>query len=149
GADGGGGEMLAVLGGRQAHGGNRLLFLRAAASWRAWVAAGKCFPRRGKPLASHGWTARGRDERDSPTPRHLPAAVPSERGRPDAVPRTRPRADPMARQARLSRGVDRRAPFGRIRDHLLARDLHRLRRRAHPPYPPRHRGHLAALPPPD
>ena len=55
----------------------------------------------------------------------------------------------MARQARLSRGVDRRAPFGRLRDHLLARDLHRLCRRAHPAHPPRHRRHLAALPPPD
>ena len=44
------------------------------------------------------------------------------------------------------RGVDRRAPFGRLRDLRPARIVHRHRRRAHPPYPARHRGHLVALP---
>ena len=65
------------------------------------------------------------------------------------MPRARSRADGVARQARLSRGLDRRTPFGGVRDHQLAGDLHRLRRRAHPKHPLRHRRRFAALPPPD
>src|SRR6516225_6198245 len=62
-------------------------------------------------------TQRGLDVTDQSPPRDLSAAVPSERGKPDPVPRARPRADGVARQARLSRSLDRRAPFRRVRDH--------------------------------
>ncbi len=37
---------------------------------------------------------------------------------------------------------------GRLRDHQLPGDVHRRRRRAHAPHPPRHRRRLAALPQP-
>src|ERR1043166_8422838 len=60
----------------------------------------------------------GRDEPDRATARDFPAAVPPERREPNPVPRARPRPDRAFGQARFSRGVDRRAPFRRLRDHL-------------------------------
>ena len=42
----------------------------------------------------------------------------------------RPRADPAARPARLRRGLDRRAPLGRLGDHRLAGAVHRRGGRA-------------------
>ena len=48
----------------------------------------------------------------------------------------------------LPRGLDWRAPLGRLRDHRLPGDVHRRRRRAHAPHPPRHRRGVAALPQP-
>ena len=49
------------------------------------------------------------------------------------------------RQAELPRGLDRRASFGRLRDHRLSRDVHRGGRRAHAAHPARHRRRVAAL----
>ena len=49
---------------------------------------------------------------------------------------------------RLRRGVDRRAPLGRHRDHRLAGDLHRRGGRADPADQARHRRHLDRLPQP-
>src|SRR5713101_3779155 len=43
--------------------------------------------------------------------------------------------------------MDRRTPLRGLRDLRSAGAVHRHRRRAHPEYPPRHRRHLAALPP--
>src|SRR6202040_3107862 len=68
---------------------------------------------------------RGIDDPDHPPARHFSAAVSSDGGEPDCLPRPRSRIDGLARSPRLSRGVDRRAPFGRVRDHQLARDLYR------------------------
>ena len=67
---------------------------------------------------------------------------------PTLGPRARPAADRAPRRARLRRGLVRRAPLGRLRDHRLARGLHRRRRPAHQAHPPRHRRLVAALPPP-
>ena len=50
--------------------------------------------------------------------------------------------------ARLRRGVGRRAPLGRLRDHRVARGVHRRRRGAHQAHQARHRRELAPVPPP-
>src|SRR5690242_14321561 len=71
---------------------------------------------------------RGPDDPDYPPPRDFSAAVPPDGREPDGVPRPRPRIDGLARPPRLSRGLDRRAPFRRVRDHQLARDFYRDRR---------------------
>ena len=68
--------------------------------------------------------------------------------KPAAGPRSRHGAFGPSRPAELSRGLDRRASLGRLRDHRLPRAVHRRRRRAHAPHPPRHRRRLAALPQP-
>src|SRR4051794_5550526 len=80
--------------------------------------------------------------------RHLHGPLPPGGGEPDPRAPARPRARPAPRPARLRRGVDRRAPLGRQRDHRLARDLHRGRGRAHAPHQARHRRRLARLPQP-
>src|SRR5260370_654075 len=89
---------------------------------------------------------RGVDEPDYPPARHFSAAVSPDGRKPDGLPRPRPRIDGVARPPWVSRGVDRRAPFCRVRDHQLARDLHRDRCRAHQIHPLRHRRHLITLP---
>src|SRR5260370_39533120 len=73
---------------------------------------------------------RGVDVTDQSPPRDLSAAVSSERGEPDPVPRARPRIDGVARPARLSPGLDRRAPLRGVREPQLARGPHP------PPRPP-------------
>ena len=55
----------------------------------------------------------------------------------------------MARPARLRRGVDRRAPLRRLRDHRQSRAVHRRRGGAHQAHQARNRRRLAALPQPD
>ena len=52
------------------------------------------------------------------------------------------------RPARLRRGVDRRAPLRRLRDHLVARGVHRDRGGTDEAHPARQRRQLAAVPPP-
>ena len=74
--------------------------------------------------------------------------VPPRRAEPDAGPRVRPRARRRPRPPRLRRGLVRRAPLGRLRDHRLPGDLHRRRRRAHEAHQARHRRRVAPLPPP-
>ena len=61
-------------------------------------------------------------------------------------PRSRPRR--AARPARLRRILVRRAPFERLGDDRLARDVPRRGRRALEAHQARHRRHLAALSPP-
>jgi alkanesulfonate monooxygenase SsuD/methylene tetrahydromethanopterin reductase-like flavin-dependent oxidoreductase (luciferase family) len=86
--------------------------------------------------------------RRPPEVRHLPGPVPPGGPEPDAGARARPAAHRAPRRARLRRGLVRRAPLGRLRDHRLPRGLHRRRRPAHQAHPPGHRGVVAALPPP-
>ena len=88
------------------------------------------------------------NERQIPQDRHLPRPVPSRCRKPAAGARPRHGAAGPSRSAQLSRGLGRRAPLGGLRDHRLPRDVHRRRRRAHAPHPPRHRCRLAALPQP-
>ncbi|CAA9303059.1 MAG: FIG01024279: hypothetical protein, partial [uncultured Friedmanniella sp.] len=80
--------------------------------------------------------------------RHLPGPVPPCRGEPHAGPAAGPRAGGAPRPAGLRRGLDRRAPLGGQRDHRLAGDLHRRRRRAHQADQAGHRRHLDHLPQP-
>ena len=61
-------------------------------------------------------------------------------------PRSRPRG--AARPARLRRVLVRRAPFERLGDDRLARDVSGRRGRAVEAHQARHRRHLIALPPP-
>ncbi len=79
--------------------------------------------------------------------RTLHGPVPPDRAEPDARARTRPRSDRAPRSARLPRGLDRRAPLRRLRDHLVARGLHRRGRGPHQVHPARQRRELAPLPP--
>ena len=60
----------------------------------------------------------------------------------------RPRAHPAPGSAGLRRGMDRRAPLRRQRDHRLAGDLHRRGGRAHAPHQARHRRHVDRVPQP-
>ena len=64
--------------------------------------------------------------------------VPPGRREPDSRPAARPRPHRPPRSARLGRGVDRRAPLGRLRDHRLPGDLHRHGRRTDPTHQARH-----------
>ena len=77
---------------------------------------------------------------DCASARSWPPSTP--RGQPDARAAARPRAGRAPRPARLRRGVDRRAPLGRHRDHRLAGDLHRGGGGAHQADQARHRGDL-------
>ena len=88
------------------------------------------------------------NERTVSAQRHLSGAVPQSRREPDPVDRARPRALGASRPAQLSRGVDRRASFGRVRADRLPGDVHRRGGAAHPPHPARHRRRVAALPQP-
>ena len=69
-------------------------------------------------------STRGLHEPSRPV-RHLPRALPRPRREPGARDGARFRARRMARPARLRRGLDRGAPFRRLRDHRLPRDVHR------------------------
>ena len=89
-----------------------------------------------------------RHERQVSEDRHLSRPLPSPAREPAAGHRPRHGAAGASRPAQLSRGLDRRAPLGRLRDHRLPGNVHRRRRRAHAPHPPRHRRRLAALPQP-
>src|SRR5471030_3216947 len=66
-----------------------------------------------------------------PDIRHLSRTVPSGGRESHAVDGARHGAGGVDRRARLRRGLDRRASFGGMGDHRLARDLHRRRDRAH------------------
>ena len=80
--------------------------------------------------------------------RNLHGPIPPGGREPDAGVGARPRPDRAPRQARLRRGVDRRAPLRRQRDHRLPRDLHRHRRGTHPTHQARHRRHQRRVPQP-
>ena len=67
-------------------------------------------------------------------------------GKPDTRAGTRHGVAPAPRQAELSRGLDRRAPLRRFRNHRLAGGVHRRRRRTDEAHQARHRRRVAALP---
>ena len=72
------------------------------------------------------------DATGPPEVRRLPGPLPPGGPEPDAGPRARPAADRAPGPAGLRRGLDRRAPLGRLRDHRLAGGVHRRRRRSGP-----------------
>ena len=103
------------------------------------------------PAAIVGFCLRGRFT-DAAFPyafRRLHGAVSPGRRQPHTVHRARQRAGRVARPARLRRGVDRRAPLRRLRDHRQSRAVHRRRGGAHQAHQARNRRRVAALPQPD